>query len=181
MPRLLPDEQLVSRRHPHWVVPFRSMVIPTLLLVAVLALDYYLHENLVAKDVKVAATLLVVGIFGLWLIITWVRWNSAAFTLTTQRVLLESGVFNRSSKVIPVDRVQDVSTRRSLLGRVLGYGTVEIDAAGARGAEVLGFVPGADDFRDQVFVESDNLRRAAQPAPAAAVGHAQEAPGSQGS
>lgn len=165
MSHLLPGEQVITRRHSHWVVPVRSMVIPVLLLAGVIVVDSRVRENLVARDVKVAITLAAVAILGLWLIVTWVRWNSTAFTLTSQRVLLEAGVFNRSSKVIPVDRVQDVSTRRSLLGRVLGYGTVEIDAAGARGAEVLDFVPAPDRFRDQVFVESDNLRRTAPAAP----------------
>ena len=75
-------------------------------------------------------------------------------------MILDSGVFSRSSRVIPIDRVQDVATRRSPVGRILGYGTVEIDAAGSQGAERLDYVPAPDAFRDQVFTESEQLRRA---------------------
>jgi uncharacterized membrane protein YdbT with pleckstrin-like domain len=65
------------------------------------------------------------------------------------------------SKVVPLDRVQDVSTRQSLLGRMSGYGTIEIDAAGPTGTEVLDYVPHPDELRDQIFAVSETLRRTA--------------------
>jgi hypothetical protein len=53
----------------------------------------------------------------------------------------------------------------SLLGRMLGYGRVEIDAAGAQGAEVLDHLPNPGAFRDQVFMQSERRRGpAASPA-----------------
>ena len=48
-------------------------------------------------------------------------------------------------------------------GRALGYGRVEIDAAGASGAEVLDHMPDPNGFRDQVFVQSGRLRGAPVP------------------
>lgn len=166
MARLLPGENVLMSRHRHWVVPARSLLGPVALLVAVLAADGLLRAGMVAGDVKLVATLAAIAILGLWAIVTWLRWNATAFTVTDQRVILDSGVLSRSSKVIPIDRVQDVSTRRPLAGRLLGYGTVEIDAAGAAGAERLDHVPAPDEFRDQVFVQSERLRRPAGPAPA---------------
>jgi len=67
-------------------------------------------------------------------------------------------VFSRQSKMIPIDRVQDCTTRQSLLGRMLGYGLVEVDSAGADGPEVLSHLPNPSSFRDQVFVESEKRR-----------------------
>jgi uncharacterized membrane protein YdbT with pleckstrin-like domain len=70
--------------------------------------------------------------------------------------------------MIPIDRVQDCTTRQSLIGRILGYGRVEVDAAGAQGAEVLDHLPNPGVFRDQVFVQSEKRRTggtAAQPHP----------------
>src|ERR687888_45909 len=108
---LLPGENLILRRHRHWMVAAKAMVVPVLVVVAAVL---------------------------------------AAF----QRVLLSYGVFSRTSKVIPIDRVQDVSTQQSLLGRALGYGRVEIDAAGSAGAEGLDHMPDPNGFRDEVFVQS---------------------------
>lgn len=159
MANLLPGETVVLRRHRHWIAAAGTLVWPLLLLLAVALFDHFLSESLVARDVKMVATLAALAVLGIWLIVTWLRWNGTAFTITDQRVILDRGVLSRSSKVIPIDRVQDVSTRASLFGRILGYGTVEIDAAGSQGAELLDHVPGPNHFRDEVFVQSERLRR----------------------
>ncbi|TMF88113.1 MAG: PH domain-containing protein [Chloroflexi bacterium] len=160
MPHLLPGEKVVASRHIHWVMPLKAMALPVLLVVlVVLGGDVLLRGNL-GGEVRLVLTLLALALAGAWAIVTWIRWTATSFTITDQRVILDSGVFSRSSRVIPIDRVQDVATRRSLVGRILGYGTVEIDAAGSQGAERLDYVPAPDAFRDQVFTESEQLRRA---------------------
>ena len=111
-------------------------------------------------------TLAVVAIALLWLIVVWIRWQSIRYTLTDQRIKLESGVFSRSEKIIPIDRIQDCTTRQSLVGRILGYGRVEVDAAGAQGAEVLLHLPRPGRFRDQVFVQSERRRGVVPSSPA---------------
>jgi hypothetical protein len=55
----------------------------------------------------------------------------------------------------------------SVMGRMLGYGRVEVDAAGAQGAEVLDHLPNPGAFRDQVFMQSEK-RRGGGPAAAPA-------------
>jgi len=165
MANLLPGETVVLRRHRHWVMPVKAMALPVLLVVLVsLGADVLLKEK-ISGDARLIATLAVLAVAGLWAIVTWISWTSTAVTITDQRVILNAGVFSRTSKVIPIDRGQDVSPRRSLLGRVLGYGTVEIDAAGASGAEALDHVPAPDAFRDQVFLQSERLRKGPNPAP----------------
>lgn len=142
----------------HWILLVRSLLVPAAILVLALALGVV---GSIPGDLRLALTLLALALAGLWLIVAWIRWSSASLTVTDQRVLLESGILNRTSKVIPLNRIQDVSTRESLLGRLFGYGTVEIDAAGLEGSEVLDHVPSPEVVRDQVFVVSERLRRAA--------------------
>jgi hypothetical protein len=52
---------------------------------------------------------------------------------------------------------------------MLGYGRVEVDAAGAQGAEILEHLPSPGTFRDQVFVQSER-RRGAPNSPATTSG-----------
>jgi uncharacterized membrane protein YdbT with pleckstrin-like domain len=158
---LLEGEELVIRVHRHWMLVARSLLAPAALLaVVVFGLDLLLGRSL-PGDVKAVATLLAMAVAGLWLIVAWFQWASESFTLTDQRVLLDKGILSRSSKVIPLDRIQDVATVQTLLGRLLHYGRVEIDAAGAAGAEVLDDIPRPNVFRDQVFLQSERLRRSA--------------------
>jgi uncharacterized membrane protein YdbT with pleckstrin-like domain len=165
---LLPGENLVLKAHQHWIVVAKSLVFPIALLILMALIDIFFHTDSFRRDKKIIVTLVVVGIAGLWLIVVWIRWQSTSYTLTDQRIKIDSGVFGRSSKTIPIDRIQDATTKQTLFGRMLGYGRVEVDAAGAQGAEVLDHLPDPGAFRDQVFMLSERRRGGASGAPAPA-------------
>jgi uncharacterized membrane protein YdbT with pleckstrin-like domain len=165
---LLPGENLVLKAHQHWIVIVKSLVFPIALLILMALIDIFFHTDSFRRDKKIIVTLVVVAIAGAWLIVVWVRWQATAYTLTDQRINIETGVFSRSSKTIPIDRIQDCTTKQTLFGRMLGYGRVEVDAAGAQGAEVLDHLPNPGAFRDQVFMLSERRRGGASGAPAPA-------------
>ena len=160
MSKLLPGENLVIKAHPHWIVLVKSLWIPVVLLVIVLVADFTIlgPDYYYQPNVRKVLSLSVLALALLWLIVVWIRWRSTAYTLTDQRIKIETGVFGRQEKIIPIDRVQDCTTKMSLLGRMLGYGRVEVDAAGAQGAEVLDHLPNPGTFRDQVFMVSEKRR-----------------------
>ncbi|MEP6751134.1 MAG: PH domain-containing protein [Candidatus Dormiibacterota bacterium] len=165
--QLLPGETLVLKDHPHWIVVVKSLAAPIVLLIVAVVVDFT-ATNTGIENLRLIVTLGAIAIAVLWLIVVWIRWQSTSYTLTDQRIKIETGVFGRQSKMIPIDRVQDCTTKQSLIGRMLGYGRVEVDAAGAQGAEVLDHLPNPGIFRDQVFVQSEKRRTggpAAQPHP----------------
>ena len=168
MSKLLPGENLVINDHPHWITLVKSLVAPVVLFAVVLIADFSVlnPDNFYVPKLRTFLTLGVVALAILWFIVVWIRWRSTSYTLTDQRIAIEAGVFSRQEKIIPIDRVQDCTTRQSILGRVIGYGRVEIDAAGAQGAEVLDHLPRPGEFRDQVFVQSEKRRGVAAPTPA---------------
>lgn len=176
MSKLLPAENLVLKDHPHWIALVKTLPIPIVLVALVIWADFSVlldnYGSLPIPHFRTLLTLAVVALALLWFIVVWIRWQSITYTLTNQRILLESGILSRQEKVIPIDRVQDCSTRQSIVGRILGYGHVEIDAAGAQGAEVLERLPNPGTFRDQVFIQSEQRRGggmpAASPAPVSA-------------
>jgi uncharacterized membrane protein YdbT with pleckstrin-like domain len=164
--QLMPGESLVMKERQHWVVMVKPLLLPIAIVVLVGLLDVF---QAIPSDYRILATLAAVALVGLWLIVVWVRWNSRSFTITDRRVILDTGVISRASKVIALDRVQDIATNQSLLGRMLGYGRIEIDSAGAAGAEVLSALPHPQRFRDEVFGRAEKLRTegASEHAPAA--------------
>ena len=172
MSKLLPGENLVLKHHPHWITLVNAVAAPVVLFVVVVIADFTLlgPDGYYVPKLRTFLTLAVVALALLWFIVVWIRWQSITYTLTDQRIMIQSGVLSRQEKIVPIDRVQDCSTRQSLIGRLLGYGRVEVDAAGAQGAEVLDHLPQPGDFRDQVFVQSERRRGgAAASAPAAPV------------
>jgi uncharacterized membrane protein YdbT with pleckstrin-like domain len=167
MSNLLPGENLVLKAHQHWITFVRAMVFPVVILVLVVLADFSFlgPGGLYVPKLRTYLTLIVVALAILWLIVVWIRWQSVSYTLTDQRIKIEAGVFGREEKIIPIDRVQDCTTRQSIFGRMLGYGTVEVDAAGAQGAEILVNLPKPGQFRDQVFVHSEKRRGGPESAP----------------
>jgi uncharacterized membrane protein YdbT with pleckstrin-like domain len=165
---LLPGENLVLKAHPHWIVIVKSLVIPVVLLVIAGVVDIFVKSGTGIPHFRTIVSLVAIAIAGLWLIVVWIRWQSTAYTLTDQRIKIDTGVFGRSSKTIPIDRIQDATTKQTLFGRMLGYGRVEVDAAGAQGAEVLDHLPSPGAFRDQVFMLSERRRGGSSGAPAPA-------------
>src|SRR5260370_42075542 len=165
---LLPGENLVLKDHQHWIVIVKSLVIPVVLLLIAGLVDLFVKSGTGIPHFRTIVSLAAIAIAGAWLIVVWVRWQSTAYTLTDQRIKIETGVFARSSKTIPIDRIQAATTRQTVFGRMLGYGRVEADAAGAQGAEVLDHLPNPGAFRDQVFMLSERRRGGASGAPAPA-------------
>jgi uncharacterized membrane protein YdbT with pleckstrin-like domain len=165
---LLPGENLVLKDHQHWIVIVKSLVIPVVLLVIAGVVDLFVKAGTGIPHFRTIVSLAAIAVAGVWLIVVWIRWQSTAYTLTDQRIKIETGVFGRSSKTIPIDRIQDCTTKQTLFGRMLGYGRVEVDAAGAQGAEVLDHLPNPGAFRDQVFMLSERRRSGASGAPAPA-------------
>ena len=65
----------------------------------------------------------------------WVLWDVAdwyydRFILTNKRVMLIEGIITRRVAMMPLARVTDMKYTQTALGRVLGYGTFEIESAG---------------------------------------------------
>lgn len=162
---LLPGENLLLKLHQHWIFVAKSLVLPVALLIVVALADFTVIKNTGVGHLRLIVSLAAAAIVGIWLIVVWIRWQSITYTLTDQRIKIETGVFGRQSKMIPIDRIQDCTTKQSVLGRMLGYGRVEVDAAGAQGAEILEHLPNPGTFRDQVFMQSER-RRGAPSSPA---------------
>jgi len=97
--------------------------------------------------------------FGLAAFWVWLRWAWASVTVTDERVIIKRGVLVRTTQVIPLDRVQDVSTRQNLAGQVLGYGSLLIDTAGQEQNQRIDYLPAPGQLREQIYELSDRFWR----------------------
>jgi len=129
--QLAVGETVVFTAHSHW----KNIAIPVLIAVVVgaaaaLALLQWVpspQDQAWQRWAIVAVAGLLVLVFSIWPIIVWL---ASTDTLTTRRLISRRGVFSREGKDIPIDRVQSVSYRRTLLERMLGCGTLVVQTAG---------------------------------------------------
>lgn len=75
------------------------------------------------------------------------EWYEDRIYVTSHRVVEVSGVLTRRVASIPLIKVTDMTYRRSLPGRVLGYGELILESAGQHQAlERIGHIPDPDHF-----------------------------------
>jgi uncharacterized membrane protein YdbT with pleckstrin-like domain len=65
-----------------------------------------------------------------WLVWKAVNWFVDFFVVTSARILLTSGVFTRNVAMIPLTKVTDMSFKRTVPGKLLGYGEFVVESAG---------------------------------------------------
>lgn len=80
-----------------------------------------------------------------------VAWRSRCWILTDRRLIRQTGVINIQERSIPLKNIQDVSYNASLLGRILGYGNLDVESAGQGNQEAMVNVGGAAQFRLAIF------------------------------
>jgi membrane protein YdbS with pleckstrin-like domain len=87
---------------------------------------------LTRNNVDGLSTLFILG----WVaVMVWVAWQIAdwwfdRFILTNKRVMVVSGIITRNVAMMPLLRVTDMKYVQSPLGRILNYGTFELESAG---------------------------------------------------
>jgi putative membrane protein len=59
------------------------------------------------------------------------------YWINPKEVVIQSGVFTRQHRSIPIERIQNIEIRQSLLPRMFGTARVQIETAGSKSAEGL--------------------------------------------
>jgi uncharacterized membrane protein YdbT with pleckstrin-like domain len=69
-------------------------------------------------------------LFGLDVLVGFIRRVSTRYTITTQRLRIERGLLSKHVQQTRIDRVQNVNTSQTVVARILRVGTVDFDTAG---------------------------------------------------
>jgi hypothetical protein len=66
----------------------------------------------------------------LWFLVRYLRWMRTAYAVTTNRVIVQRGIFARDFDEIPVTKVRAVDVHQTALQRIMGYGTIRVSSEG---------------------------------------------------
>jgi uncharacterized membrane protein YdbT with pleckstrin-like domain len=69
-------------------------------------------------------------LFGLDILVGFLRRISTRYTITTQRLRIERGLLAKHVQQTRIERVQNVNTNQTVVSRILRVGTVDFDTAG---------------------------------------------------
>ena len=125
---LLPHERQVItvRFHPAVLIGPVAVVLGGLAVAGLLSTTTAAKSNGTAMLViwLVWAVLVVRLLLKIW------NWLEDYFVVTSQRLLLATGVFTKRVNMMPLTKVTDMRFERSPTGRLLGYGKFVVESAG---------------------------------------------------
>ena len=142
---LLPHERKVItvRFHPAAVVVPLVVAAGGLIAAAVLSL-----QGLSARALEI--TWSIWAIVFLYVILRTLAWFTSYFVVTSHRIILVKGFFRSDVAMLPLPAATRLRFRRSVVGRLLGYGQFIIhDAGGGRGQLRANLLP----YPEQLYLE----------------------------
>ena len=96
----------------------------------------YVQDNLISGEKVVYETRLhwivflsVRGLLTLW-IWPFIEYWTSEFAITNKRVIVKMGLIRRQTVELNLQRVESVSVDQTIMGRILGYGTITIIGTG---------------------------------------------------
>jgi membrane protein YdbS with pleckstrin-like domain len=141
---LLPTEEQMAytRMHPAVLLVPSVQALAGLLVAAALT-AVVLHGNaLLVYIVWLGFLVLLVRLA--WKVINW--WVDY-FVVTSQRLVLSTGLLTRRIAMMPLTKVTDMSFYRTFPGRLLGYGELRVESAGqVQGIERVPYIPYPEDL-----------------------------------
>jgi uncharacterized membrane protein YdbT with pleckstrin-like domain len=144
---LLPHERQVITVHQHPAVLIR----PIFEVLVGLAIAGWLSNSIAHGNGAVILVIWILwGLVFLRLVVKVVEWAETYFVVTSQRMLLSTGLITHKVNMMPLTKVTDMSFQRTATGRILGYGEFIVESAGQDQAlSNVKFLP----YPEQLYLE----------------------------
>lgn len=118
---LLPDEKILFRTKKHFIIFYMPIVW------AVMTVAFLLTPNdIIHKLAFLPAVVAIITGFNQWLL-----YVTSDFAVTNKRIVMREGFFFRHMNEMRLATVSNMTVNQSLLGQLLGYGTVVVSPFGA--------------------------------------------------
>jgi len=174
--KLREGERKILETRTHWVTVVKPFLVFFLALALfVSALMALPGTGWIRQAVRWACGLVLAVAALVFLYREWFR-RRDIWVVTNLRVIDEKGIFRLFSKESPLDKINNLSMTQSLLGRVLGYGDVEIQTAAEDGATIYHMVKGPKRLKDMIARCREDYGREAEAVMAAAAASTEAEP-----
>jgi hypothetical protein len=170
--RLLADGERIAlrgRQHPlatiiegrmAWLIFIASLI----LVVLVTQLSPTTSDVVRQAFSWVALGLLVVSL--IWLAYIYIQWYAQDYLVTNRRVLKVEGILSKRSADSSLEKINDAVLQQSLLGRMLGYGDLDILTANEQSVDRYRMLSQAQTFKRTMLEEKHKLEQEAFQIPA---------------
>lgn len=156
---LLPEEKVLYQTGPHYIV-LASMVAWIAIIILFL---FSRNPNIKIEFFPFAINdiylyvLVTLGIFNT--IKALIIYNFSDYVITNKRIIMKTGFISRQSLETFLERVEGIFVEQSILGRILGYGSVTVGGVGGT-QNKFNYVERPIEFRNNVQLQIEARRTA---------------------
>lgn len=167
--RLLADgERVALRSRQHVLATIIEGRVPWVLLVlgfVLIFLDLSLQQGLL-RDLFGLLGLGLLLIALVWLAFIYMTWFNQDYLVTNRRVIKVEGILSKRSADSSLEKINDAVLQQSLLGRMLGYGDLDIMTAAEESVDRYRMLSQAQTFKRTMLDEKHKLEQEAFQIPA---------------
>lgn len=161
---LLADGEVVARRsRQHWLAlllesraAIAVWVLAALLFAASVLFGFGAQDAQISNVIGIIVLVLVV--LGLLLFAyRWLQWINQAYLITNRRILKVEGVLNKKSADSSLEKINDLRLEENLVGRMLGYGDLDIITAADTAIDRFRMLNDAKEFKRVMLDQKHRL------------------------
>ena len=156
------DEELIYDLRPHWLTLVVPVLLTVVVAVVVLAAWVVMPAGALQQPARLAVGLLGVAVLLATVVGRVARWATTHFVLTTERLIIRSGLVAKFGREIPLERINDVTFSQSLFERLIGAGDLLLESAGEHGQSRFSNVRDPEAVQLEIYrqMEANDRRRA---------------------
>lgn len=155
---LAAEERILFAVRRHGIMLFLKTILWILLFTGTAAFGVWM----MVADPMNPGYLVVLGLAAIPALMTlweYLVWHNHIHVMTDRRVLQIKGVFNKDVIDTSIEKLNDVKTRQSLIGRILGFGDIEIVTASDSLINQLRMIARPLEFKRRMLDAKDSLGR----------------------
>lgn len=147
-------ETIAADLHPHWLFFFGpALAFAGSVLLGIVVLAAGPDGNLGTFTKWLALIALVLSL--LWILARYLKWITTNLTITSDRIVYRYGVVAKQGMEIPIERVNNVSFRQSVLERMFGNGDLTIESGGEDGQQHFSHVRNPERVQALIHSQMD--------------------------
>lgn len=153
-------EKVLLVDHQHWFTLLGSIIVEIFFIIVILAVTVFAGTNFPQFALIIGAIGAILILIPLGSLIHDILvWTNRQYIVTNRRVMQIAGIFNKNVIDSSLEKVNDVKMAQSALGRLFGYGDVEILTASELGVNLFKRIEDPIRFKTVMINAKEHLER----------------------
>jgi uncharacterized membrane protein YdbT with pleckstrin-like domain len=151
---LFPDEKIIFKTNPHWL-----LILAPIVFFLILWLHYLLFICPVVVEAMLGDMCVTLASFAFpfVMLVFYLDWKFSRLYLTNFRLVKERGILGKRFMSIFLEQVQDITCSYGIVGRIFRFGDLEIESAGTFGKMVFKGIPSPKGMKWRIEWEKSKL------------------------